>query len=120
ALFARAIADSYQSSLDCPDLNGVRDIKDVIAGHKASGEFDPAGWFVLLEAGEPRGALLLSHVPRTDAAELVYIGLVPSARGSGLGDLLMRQALWAVAAMRLARLTLAVDSRNDPALKLYY
>jgi len=119
-LFARAIAESYRDSLDCPDMNGLRDIEDVIAGHKASGEFDPEFWFVLLELGEPRGVLLLSRVPRTDAAEMVYIGLAPSARSRGHSDLLMRQALWAVGAMRLARLTLAVDSRNAPALKLYF
>ena len=32
----------------------------------------------------------------------------------------MRQAFWAVGQMRLGRLTLAVDSKNAPALHLYY
>jgi ribosomal protein S18 acetylase RimI-like enzyme len=52
--------------------------------------------------------------------ELVYLGLTPAARGRGLADLLMRQALWATAWMNRSRLTLAVDSQNAPALKVYY
>lgn len=119
-LFARAIGESYENSLDCPGLNGLRDIQDVIAGHKATGEFDPAAWFVLTHYDEPLGAVLLSRIPRTDAVELVYLGLTPAARGRGLADLLMRQALWATARMKRSRLTLAVDSENAPALKLYY
>jgi len=119
-LFERAILESYQQSLDCPALNGVREIGDVIAAHKASGEFDPRFWFVLIERDEPRGVLLLSRVPRTDTAELVYLGLVPQVRGRGIGDLLMRQALLTVLEMSLARLTLAVDSKNSPALQLYF
>lgn len=121
ALFARAITASYQDSLDCPAMGGLRDVEDVIAGHRASGEFDPRFWFVLMDpAEEPCGVLLLTRVPRNDLAELVYLGLSPNARGRGLGDLLMRQAFWAVGQMRLGRLTLAVDSKNAPALHLYY
>ena len=33
---------------------------------------------------------------------------------------MMRQALWAAREMNLSRLTLAVDSNNAPALRLYY
>jgi ribosomal protein S18 acetylase RimI-like enzyme len=119
-LFERAIMESYQQSLDCPLLNGLREIGDVIAGHQASGEFNPRFWFVLSERDMPRGVVLLNRVPRTDTAELVYLGLTPSARQRGLGDLMMRQALWAAREMNLSRLTLAVDSNNAPALRLYY
>src|SRR5205814_4126566 len=53
AHFAQAIKRSYEASLDCPALNGMRDIEDVIVGHKASGEFDPNLWFVLTENDSP-------------------------------------------------------------------
>jgi mycothiol synthase len=118
--FERAILESYQQSLDCPLLNGLREIDDVIAGHQSSGEFNARFWFVLSERDMPRGVVLLNRVPRTDTAELVYLGLVPAARQRGLGDLMMRQSLWAAREMNLARLTLAVDSNNAPALRLYY
>jgi ribosomal protein S18 acetylase RimI-like enzyme len=120
-LFARAISESYRDSLDCPALNGLRTIEDVIAGHRASGEFDPETWYVLTESDKPAAVLLLTRVPRSDMAELVYLGLSPASRGRGIGDLMVRQALWAVRQkLNLPRLTLAVDSRNVPALKLYY
>lgn len=119
-LFAQAISQSYAGSLDCPALNGLRNIEDVIAGHRGSGLFDPRFWFVFLERDEPCAVLLLTRVPRNDLAELVYLGLAPSARGRGIGDLMMRQAFWAIKQMGLQRLTLAVDSQNAPALKLYY
>lgn len=128
ALFARTIAASYEQSLDCPALNGVRDIEDVLAGHKAAGEFTPALWFLLVErhagasADDPigRGVLLLSRSARGDALELIYLGLPPEVRGRGLGALLMQQALSAVAATGSGGLSLAVDARNGPALRLYY
>jgi ribosomal protein S18 acetylase RimI-like enzyme len=55
-----------------------------------------------------------------DTLELVYLGLTPAARGRGLGDLMMRRALALAAADGAGRLSLAVDSDNVPALKLYY
>jgi mycothiol synthase len=118
--FARTIVSSYQQSLDCPSLNGLRDVEDVLAGHRASGVFDAGMWFVLREGERPVGTLLLSETARGDAMELTYLGLVPEARGRGLGELMIRQAL-AVAGFRgHSRFCLAVDSDNVPALKLYY
>jgi ribosomal protein S18 acetylase RimI-like enzyme len=134
--FARTIVESYRDSLDCPALNGLRDIEDVIAGHKASGggpkSFDPAGWFLLHERGEPLAVLLLAATVSPHAAvELVYLGLVPAARGRGIGDVMMRQALHAIssgaavgagvgAGGRVASLALAVDATNERALRLYH
>jgi len=119
-LFCRAILRSYIQSLDCPALAGLRDIEDIVAGHRSSGEFDPQYWHVLLDAEEPIGVVLLTRVPRVEMAELVYLGVVPEARGRGIGDVMMKQALWGVSQMGLQRLTVAVDARNAPALKLYF
>lgn len=121
ALFARTIAATYERSLDCPALAGKRDIEDIVAGHRAAGDFHPELWFLLTDERElPQGVALLAPAPPTDAMELVYLGLTPAARGRDLGDLLMRQALFATHAFPLPKLTLAVDSTNAPALKLYY
>jgi ribosomal protein S18 acetylase RimI-like enzyme len=120
ALFGRTIAETYQQSLDCPRLNGLRDIEDVLAGHKASGEFDPRLWALLVEGETALGALLLARAVPADTLELVYLGLTPAARGRGLGDGMMRRALASAAADGAGRLSLAVDSDNVPALKLYY
>lgn len=119
-IFARTILASYESSLDCPALSGMRHIDDVIASHKASGEFDPNHWYLLYEKSTPLAVLLLAHVPRADAMDLVYLGLVPQARGRGLGATVLRKALRTALDANISKLTLAVDAANTPALKLYH
>ena len=120
-LFCSAIVKSYQDSLDCPGLNGLRHIEDVVAGHKSSGvDFDPSWWFVLRERGNPLAVLLLARAHVNNTAELVYLGLAPPARGRGLGDLVMRQAMHTLAINGVNALALAVDAQNAPALGLYY
>jgi len=119
-LFADTILRTYVQSLDCPSLNGMRNIEDVIIGHKSTGEFHPELWHLLCVGDRPQGVLLLSIVPNTDALELVYLGLVPDARGKGLGEILMQMAFGEVTRTGRVRITLAADSKNTPALKLYY
>jgi ribosomal protein S18 acetylase RimI-like enzyme len=130
--FAQAIRQSYESSLDCPALNGLRDIEDVIQGHRAAGqvtghgEFDPSLWRVAMLkhsasiSPSPCGVLLLCRTDPSEAMELVYLGVAPQARRRGLGTLLIRRALETAAECKCKRLTLAVDSNNQPALHLYY
>ncbi|HSV13144.1 MAG TPA: GNAT family N-acetyltransferase, partial [Tepidisphaeraceae bacterium] len=120
AAFAAAIIASYENSLDCPPLNGIRDVEDIIAGHKAAGEFDPADWFVLMHHEAPVAVLLLSRTIHGDAMELVYLGVAPQARGHGLGDHLMRIAAHRMIERKIRRMTLAVDNLNTPALRLYH
>lgn len=120
ALFADAITRSYQQSLDCPALNGLRKIDDVITGHQSTGDFDPSLWYLLLEREEPAAVLLLSPSVQARTLELVYLGLAVPARGRGLGDFMMKLALAAVSEKECQTLSLAVDSRNAPAMNLYF
>jgi mycothiol synthase len=119
-VFGQTILRSYEASFDCPALNGRRHIEDIIAGHKAAGEFNPQRWLLLSENDLPRAVLLLNSSPHSDGVELVYLGLVPEARGRGIGDLMIQIAFAQSAADQRMQLSLAVDSRNTPALKLYY
>ncbi len=119
-LFARTILSSYQQSLDCPAISGLRHIDDVIAGHRATGEFDPSLWFAVCMDDDPAGVLILSRGHHGQMLELVYLGLVPAHRGRGLGDWLMRKALESAAALGCDSLSLAVDAANKPALNLYW
>lgn len=119
--FARVIESTYENSLDCPPMRGLRGIDDVIAGHRATGEFDPDLWFCFgNDAGEDLGVLLLAPVTAQPMTELVYLGLAPAARGKRLADELVRHALHTAAASGHELLTLAVDSGNVPALRLYH
>lgn len=119
-LFASTILATYQDSADCPGLNGLRNIDDILAGHRATGDYDPGSWFLLCENENAVGAVLLSKVMRSDVTELVYLGLIPQKRGRGLADILMRRAAATAMASKHGRLSLAVDAGNLPALKLYW
>ncbi len=118
--FATAIIASYEKSLDCPALNGLRGVDDIILGHKSAGTFDPQDWFLVLHGNLPVAVLLLATTHQADGMELVYLGLAPSVRGYGLGNYLMQVAEARVCAKKLDKLSLAVDATNAPALKLYY
>jgi ribosomal protein S18 acetylase RimI-like enzyme len=117
--FAQAILNSYVDTLDCPALSGVREIDDVIAGHQAAGDFDPEWWHVIVQDDLPVAVLLLAPYLRSRFVELVYIGIVPSHRGQGLGRKLLQLAISKCASERFHKLTLAVDSTNVPAIGLY-
>jgi mycothiol synthase len=118
--FRAVLTRTYLGSLDMPELEGVRSLDDVLAGHRAGGRFDPDRWQVGRLAGEPEAAaiLLLTEAPDRDAWELSYLGLTPEARGRGLGRAALARAL-ALARPHVSRLELAVDARNHPAERLY-
>jgi mycothiol synthase len=118
--FAQAILESYQGTLDCPGLNGVRGVEDIIEGHKGSGKFEPEHWLLLRQSGRPAGVLLLARTPASDALDLVYIGLSPWARGKGLASELMKLAVSRALELSCGRLTTAVDAQNTPAIQMYY
>lgn len=118
-LFARAILASYEQTLDCPQLNGLRPIEDVMLGHKAAGEFEARNWMVLMRGETPAGILILSRIPASDALELTYVGLASFARGRGIASELLKLAINRAAKLGCRRLTTAVDSLNTPAVKMY-
>ena len=39
-----ALDRSYVDTMDCPELCGMRATADILASHKATGEFDPSLW----------------------------------------------------------------------------
>jgi len=131
ALFLSAIARSYDATLDCPALSEMRDVEDVVEGHKAVGAFDPQLWAVLVQGGrrdsfngtvvggKPVGCLLLAEIPARQGLELVYLGLAPEVRGQGLGRILMQRVLAIASRRNFAVTTLAVDAANAPAVRLY-
>jgi GNAT superfamily N-acetyltransferase len=120
AEFRTILQATYASSLDMPELEGVRSLDDVIEGHRATGRFVPERWRLGQVPGEPAAAvvLLLAEVPEQDVWEVVYLGLTQAARGRGLGRAAIQQAL-DLARPHVSRLELAVDLRNHPATRLY-
>lgn len=118
--FRALLQATYISSLDMPEVEGVRSLDDIIEGHRATGRFLPHRWRLGRVPEEPDAAvvLLLSDIPDRDVWEVVYLGLTPSARGRGLGRAAIAHAL-DLAHPHASRLELAVDIRNHPATRLY-
>lgn len=117
--FAGVVAATYAESLDCPELTGIRPIEDALEAHKAAGPFDPALWELVQVDGQLAACLLLSRVSDGEGLDVVYMGVVPSWRGRGVGELLLRRALVQCRARGARRLTAVVDERNGPARRLY-
>lgn len=117
---ARMVEATYEETLDCPQLNGVRDTEDVLAGYRATGVFDPTRWLLVEHQGRDVGCLLLNDHPEQENWELVYMGLVPRARGNGWGRHIARKAQWLTRQAGRPRLVLAVDAANAPAVRMYW
>ncbi len=118
-LFEDVLLQTYQGTLDCPELNGVRAVGDILAGHRAQGRFDPATWWLAWDEARPVGVLLLNPSGDGESCELVYMGVVPEHRRQGLGRQLVRKALREAKLAGARELTLAVDERNFLARRLY-
>lgn len=118
-VFEETLVRTYEGTLDCPELNGVRTAAEILAGHRAQGRHEPNLWWLAESAGAPVGVLLLSEMPEWDALDICYLGVVPEARGHGFGRHLALHSLRVARSQGVSQLTLAVDRRNRPAWDLY-
>ena len=110
---------TYEETLDCPDLEGIRSAKEVLEGYGAGGESYPPHWYVIRHEGRDVGCLLLADYGEHGNCELTYMGIVPSARGNGWGVLVTLYAQWVTVSVERDRIVLAVDSANHPARNMY-
>jgi ribosomal protein S18 acetylase RimI-like enzyme len=112
------LAETYRDTLDCPGLAELRTPRDIVDGHLASSG-DARHWYVAWAGGTPVGAALVSTASAAGTVDLVYLGLVPPVRGTGLGRALLAHSLRAAGCERRGPASLAVDARNTPAVRLY-
>ncbi len=123
---AALIEQTFDRSLDCPLLHGIRSVEENLCGFLdgytwadwSNGELEHLDWWVLCCQQVPIGCTLLKHHPGS-VTELVYMGLAESQRGHGLGKELLRKSIEAANARGHEYLTSAVDSQNWPAVQLY-
>lgn len=110
--FAAVLLATHEQTRDCPELNAPRAPAELLAGFTGA-----KGAAYLARNGlEPVGVVLLES-PGPGAAELTYLGVVPSARGRGFGTELLTFALAEAGAT--GELNVSVDERNAPARRLY-
>lgn len=118
-LLIEALECSYEETLDCPGLCGLRSAGDVLDSHRATGRWDGRRWRLVMAQGRPHGCLLLSHCPDQGSVELVYLGLSKALRGRGVGRALLGQGLARLGPIDADHVACAVDTRNAPALRVY-
>ncbi len=113
------IEKTYEATQDCAALGGKRPMDEVLDGYRATGAFCAENWQFVRAAGQDVGVLLLAEHRAAKHWELMYMGLVPSVRGSRFGRAVVDHAQRMARAAGVDRIVLAVDAENFPAIKMY-
>lgn len=108
----RVAEASFVDSPDFPELTALRPVGEWLAGHEAA--FEAGGWLAF-DGGHSVGLGVATAASRNEAAELHYLGLIPAARGRGLGHALLAQLLTRLDGV----VTTSVDARNAAARRVY-
>ncbi|QDT73945.1 GNAT family N-acetyltransferase [Lacipirellula limnantheis] len=119
ARLERAVEQTYVGTLDCPALDGIRPLNQVLEGYRSQGRHWPEHWYLVQAEGQDIGALILAEHPGLGNWELIYMGLAAPVRGRGWGASIVRHAIDVAARHGAERLVCAVDAANEPALNVY-
>jgi mycothiol synthase len=117
-IFENCLLASYIDTQDCPELNGIRSIDEIMTGLRRTAH-DPSRWWIIEHEHQPIGVVILANGITPDAWELAYFGLIPQVRGKGFGRAILRQSLSLAKSVGMEKMTLMVDSRNQIAMSLY-
>ncbi|MEX2286496.1 MAG: GNAT family N-acetyltransferase [Planctomycetaceae bacterium] len=117
--FASVLEHTYRDSHDCPGLSGKRTAIEALASHQTVGSFDPLRWKLYEIDGRDVGVLLINDHPDQDALEVVYMGVVPEARGHGFSREMLLDGIREAQTAGRRSLLLAVDRRNTFARNVY-
>ncbi len=118
AAFTRTLLETFEGSLDCPEVTGSRTDEEVLEGYLQEPAI-PEPWFDVRLDGKPLGVVLLDRSHDPAVWELTYLGIAPRFRGRGLGAELVKFALQQAANRGARAVHLSVDSRNAPARRVY-
>jgi GNAT superfamily N-acetyltransferase len=120
AAFSKIVERTYVGTLDCPILARIRGGEESLDAHRATGQFVPHAWRIYRTEGRDVGVLILAEHPERDTWEVAYLGVVPEARGRGIGRAILHDALILAKESGRSTIEIAVDSTNTPALRLYH
>ena len=117
---AQFIDATFADTLDCPALNGHRTPVEVLDGFLEGRELDDSSLhWELLEVDASTVGCLLLQVHENQLMELMYMGLIPAARGRSLGKAMVARAIDTAHRWECSTLVVAVDRDNWPALDAY-
>ena len=118
-IFARVLEQTYENSLDCQALRGVRTGLESLESHEASPQKQFDQWRVLRADGREAGVILCNDHPDLNSREIAYLGVVPAARGRGHGRAMAIAALHDAREAGRESMLVAVDAENSFARELY-
>jgi GNAT superfamily N-acetyltransferase len=116
--FAKIVEKTYEGTLDVPELNGIRSTHNTIEGYASCVREPHLPWWVVVQEDVPIGCILLCP-HQTELVELVYLGLIATARGKGLGGKILEFVETWSNKRGVSRIVAAVDQRNHHALHIY-
>lgn len=117
--FANLLEQTYRGTLDCPELNGLRDAEKSLQSHEFAGRFTQEMWRLYRLHNGDAGLLLMAQRPEQQAWEVLYMGVAERARQQGLGKAMLLDGMHAARDAGVERMLLVVDARNYPATQLY-
>jgi len=115
---ARLVKNTYEHSLDFPDLMQIAPVEHVLQGYKAGGLFRPELWFFIQKENTDIGVLLLTDAS-PEQFELTYMGLIELARKQGFSREIVRFAREITSREKRQMLLTSVDEKNVPACQSY-
>lgn len=118
--FEKLVANTYDGSLDCPEVDGLRQISDVLAGYYATSSQNTAHWYTIKQGGDTVGVTILAHHTANHQLELIYFGLLPTFRRQGLGREILCFVIQQAKRLGCQSILTGVDQRNTPAMVLYH
>lgn len=116
--FQHILMDTFEATQDAPELNGLRSAEEIIAGHVGASP-DLSRWWLAHWKGRPAGVLILADGIVPELHDLAYFGVIPALRGHGIGRAIFTFSLEYSAKSGASGMTLLVDDRNQPAIRLY-
>ena len=117
--FANVIEQTYRGSLDCPEMNGIRSASQSLKVYEAAGPVAPNMWRLYREGIDDAGVMLIVERSDQNAWEVIYLGVIESARRKGIARTMLKDALQAAHKAQVERVLIVVDTRNLPAIRLY-
>lgn len=118
---ADTLFQSFRGEIDAQvfaslgDRDGCRNLMSSIAYRTG---FIPAATWLLLCEGTPVGSVQGLR-ERRGVGAIQNVGILPGRRGQGLGEVLVRQAMYGFAQVGLTQVSLEVTAVNERALRLY-
>jgi mycothiol synthase len=119
AAFRATLGRTYEGTLDCPELNGIRTVDEILAGYRGTPPYRPELWRLARAGDVPAGLVIVTELPETGGWEVSYLGVIPEFRRRGVGRGLVAHVVAAGREHAAGQLLVAVDERNSPARRLY-